>query len=179
MKTAVKLLSSVALAGLMATSAYADYITINADVDGALSTVEYSTSNGDLFDFEESSNDIRLNVNGVSYIVGAKDWFDAPSTGTFNMDKVINDVILDDNYYDDDAGFFTVSSFDISGTEGVDWEIAFSFLLIDDSKDTTLTGSGCIGSTCPPSASEVPVPAAAWLFGSAILGLAGVRRKQA
>lgn len=177
MKTAVKLLSSIAFAGLMAASASADYILIDADINGSLSTVEYSTANGDAFEFVENSDDIRLNVNGVSYIVGAKDWFLAPATGSFDMDKVIDNELLDDNYYDDGAGFFTVTSYDISGTEGVDWEIAFSFLLIDDSKDTTLSGSGCIGSTCAVSA--VPVPAAAWLFGSAILGLAGARRKQA
>jgi hypothetical protein len=35
------------------------------------------------------------------------------------------------------------------------------------------------GGSISPVLSEVPVPAAAWLFGSALLGLAGIKRKRA
>ena len=112
---------------LLSALASADYIAINLDADGTQSYIEYSSSQGDIFDFDEFSNDIRLNINGASYIVGGKDWFSAPATGTFDMNKVIDNEAINDNFYDDGAGWLEVVSYDISGTAGVDYEITFNF----------------------------------------------------
>ncbi len=163
------------IAMLFTSIASADYVTLNLD-DGTTQTyVEYNTANGDLLDFESFSDDIRININGVSYMTGAKDWFDLPALGSFDMDKVIDNEVIEANYYDDGAGYFEVLSYDISAANTLDWEISFNFLLIDDSKNMTITGSGCIGDSC--AASAVPVPAAVWLFSSALIGLVGLKRR--
>jgi hypothetical protein len=52
-------------------------------------------------------------------------------------------------------------------SEGLGWNLEYLF-------DTDELGTDIVRLTV----SQVPVPAAAWLFGSALLGLAGIARKR-
>ncbi|WP_101757926.1 VPLPA-CTERM sorting domain-containing protein [Oceanicoccus sp. KOV_DT_Chl] len=56
--------------------------------------------------------------------------------------------------------------------------LVFDFLIGGSTNfQTTITGSGIIIDTNLITVSSVPVPAAAWLFGSALIGLFGLKRK--
>ena len=101
-------------------------------------------------------------------MVGAKVFLMLPSL-VWDMDKFIDNGLIDDNFYDEGAGNFTVLSF--TGEDAIE----FTFLIDDDG--VILSGSGYIGGTCGDAPSAVLVSAAAWLFGSALLGLTGLRRK--
>ena len=121
-------------------------------------------------DFVEYSNDIRIEVDGDTRLTGAKDFFDAPGIGDWDIDKLIDNDKIDESFYAD-TGIFTV--LEVSGEDS----IRFSFIMTDGSDN--LSGSGCIGySNCGLAPSAVPVPAAAWLFGSSLLGLVGIGRRK-
>lgn len=74
----------------------------------------------------------------------------------------------------DQDAFRNLHAFEITGLQEGDNLITFSVLNDDNGGDNPM-GFLVTGSTV----NAVPVPAAAWLFGSALLGLAGVKRKKA
>lgn len=92
-------------------------------------------------------------------------------------------------WYDDGDGLFSASlgdSFDIFTAEtfvgefdiltlavlgaGLQWDVSY---LLDFIGKTDVLRLSVVS-----SASAVPVPAAAWLFGSALIGLVGIKRKK-
>ena len=73
-----------------------------------------------------------------------------------------------------------LASNDWDGTEGTGDAITF---VIDSTQPNPITGgdiynNGSLVITIGTEVSAVPVPAAAWLFGSALVGLAGIGRKR-
>ncbi len=70
---------------------------------------------------------------------------------------------------------FTITS--LSLTEEA---VFVSYYFVDDSsaENDEVYGALCVGDGCGNGVSAVPVPAAAWLFGSALLGLVGIGRKK-
>ena len=92
---------------------------------------------------------------------------------------------------DDDSGFFNnafidrslaignyvlaVSTYTFSLSEAINGYNGSVNFLTDGNVDITISSRNGIANFVNPSA--VPVPAAAWLFGSALMGFAGFRRK--
>ena len=116
------------------------------------------TTLGDTFDdFADAVNDPRdLGPGGTGFtfgILGSQDFFGFPIPGVFDTG-----IILDSEFVRRDTGLFdvdqpdTISSlFGVAGADGVNLEIG-SFLV---------------------APSPVPVPAAGWLFLTALAGLVG------
>jgi hypothetical protein len=170
---------AAAIAALTISSmASADYVSFK--INGG-SNVLYSTAGGYTFEFVNFSNDIRINVKQGSstkaYMTFATDWFTAPgATGHFDSIKLIDNGLVNQSYFADNA----VTSFaDISAVVSLS-KIKYTFTLVDN--PNTVTGSACIGygdcGNAPAAAPAVPVPAAAWLMGSGLVGLAGLARRR-
>lgn len=114
--------------------------------------------------------------------------------GTFVYDAatdVITDLDLTALYTGFGSFSFTdESKFDVDGTTfkflGVGGFLpatwALSALLTDSGGNVNVTsmtgGTLTSGSLTSPSVSAVPVPAAAWLFGSGLMGLAALRQRK-
>ena len=82
-------------------------------------------------------------------------------------------------------GLYLPYSVTISGTGMTPDQILPNFssvtggLITVDTSQIVDTGTQILATVNSVSISEVPVPAAAWLFGSSVLGLAGVARRRA
>ncbi|MEH6591279.1 MAG: VPLPA-CTERM sorting domain-containing protein [Halioglobus sp.] len=92
-----------------------------------------------------------------------------------NGDGVVTSLIFNDEYFPFDGRFLQIrwdslyeNSLD-SRNSGLDNKASYG--LLDDSASTIFLDNVAV--------SQVPVPAAAWLFGSALIGLAGIKRKRA
>ncbi|ARN74124.1 hypothetical protein BST96_08310 [Oceanicoccus sagamiensis] len=70
---------------------------------------------------------------------------------------------------------FTITSLSLN-----EESVFVSYYFVDDSSadNDEVYGSLCVGDTCGAGPTVVPVPAAAWLFGSALVGLVGIGRRK-
>lgn len=175
---------------LGATAAHAFTIDLeNVEVDGAgFNIIPFQVDGLDEvrsveFEFIYDAGDNGSNVSWGSELlieVGhlASQTFTQIGTAA-NSCPVFGEVCEFDLDWTDDNGIFTISGavdlvtpvLDTSG----DWQI----LIADSFDDAGIDGRFLAGSSITLSeTSVVPVPAAVWLFGSALLGMGALRRKK-
>ena len=137
----------------------------------------YSSDDAYTFSFEDSGkDDIRITVfdtdsNAIVLLEG-KNVYDNGNlaVGSYEFDRLKDDGLLNETLYGD--GSFNLNIVSVSQDA-----IQFSFDTIYTDEEL-INGQGCIGTGCDSAPSAVPVPTAAWLFGSALMGLAGIHRKK-
>lgn len=96
----------------------------------------------------------------------------APDSARSFGNGSINFLFNDNEVGRNPDGSLDTSYFFFLDTDAIHYDMSGTF-------DQLCAGSGCVsplGNTFAPS--EVPVPAAAWLFGSALVGLWGAKRKR-
>ena len=179
MKLLKYLLASIAL---IAGTAQANTISTNVYVNdrpnsATVQYVKFFVSDAGTFDI--SATGITLDALADPYIY----LFSSPASvatfiakdddiGFFNHNALIDDVSLAIGNY-----VLAVSNYDFSQSEAINgYNGSVNFLNDGWAKVVIASrnGEAQFGSSNP---SAVPVPAAAWLFGSALLGFAGFRRK--
>jgi hypothetical protein len=175
---------AAAIAALTISSmASADYISWKNNNGAAVtySSLASASTDGQAYTFEfiNSSDDIRLNVKLAGstkmYTSFGTDWFTTGTnhgtTGVVDSIKLIDNGQVNKSYFaDSNSNSFS----NISAVVALS-KIQYTFTLVD--APDNLVGSGSIGyGQNGPSA--VPVPAAAWLMGSGLVGLAGLARRR-
>ena len=172
----MKKIVAVLTAVILSSAASADYVSFNINGNDQL----INNAGGYSFDFRELSNDIRIDIkvgaDTKAYFEGAKDFFNNPVPGVYTAMKFIDaksgNPLLGDDYYFDNSVLTVLS---VSGED----EIRLTFSGNDGA--INLSGEFCIGASCgnaPAVTPEVPVPAAVWLMGSGLIGLAGIARRR-
>ncbi len=126
-------------------------------------------------------------VNGsLSFLIGnsASNWTYSFQT---SFDSVIDNMYFSDNQYlDFSAPIYFQAIYDIAGTNGVNFQLTGLDLDVYASQSTTSSynhvstvSSELISHTeIAALPAPVPVPAAAWLFGSGLIGLIGMARRK-
>ncbi|ARN75733.1 VPLPA-CTERM sorting domain-containing protein [Oceanicoccus sagamiensis] len=152
--------------------------------------VDYTAGLNDVFTLDIVGSDFSSNVDGggvnilfdasvlnvlsVSIDGGYWDFFN--DTGTINNGVgTVNGIMV--NAFSSVIGDFTVASveFQAIGTGVTDLTLN-EFSLNPWASSGSLIDHNYINGSV--TVSSVPVPAAAWLFGSALIGLAGIKRKK-
>lgn len=196
MKKTLSLLATILLSFSFSQTVSAAFITIDGSSDGSNAREVQNESNDDSAsstiihatgDAREFTDTFTVSVDeGVNAFSEYAFTFLAPSSVTLFKDGA------EANSFDAASGKYTGSFlFEANSTYTVvvKAEIdaqrsATSALSIEGRSDVAdgggVAGSGTAGSAATPDGgvSEVPVPAAVWLFSSAILGLAGFSRKK-
>jgi len=95
-----------------------------------------------------------------------------------------NDLAMsDDDFEMDGENPFDDDSFDMDdedlGADDSNFAMDDNDFTMNDDEESGMMGSGDMQNGNDTSTSPVPVPAAFWLFGSGLLGLAGMSRKKA
>ncbi len=174
--------------GLLALPASASYIAVTWDDDGSVSDYEWSDADGYTFTIEEYSDDLRVEADlggrklRIDALVGLLDDNEPGAdigSGVYDIDILDADdpnLIDHTTFQSEGTGdFFEIISIGGWNDSGDTFDsLVFNFQISEN--DDLLTGTGCIGVSCGSTA--VPVPAAVWLFGSAIAGLGWMRRKR-
>ena len=180
----MKILNSVcAIAALMLVSSIASatvWHPTNEDTDFIQFGPIINTNGGDLVMFDDSD------FGGTALTIG-----DAGGEVRFtdNMDGSWSAEVFDVN---DISGGSITLSVDDSFVLGMTWDGGASYyaesnaVLVNAPDDYRIsfegqdvTGASVTGRTLAIDVAPVPVPAAAWLFGSGLLGLVGVARRRA
>lgn len=159
---------------LLSANAFADFVSLTIHDQ----TVLYSSADGYVFSLVEAAGEdleVTIELAGDrASLVDVKDFYQSSAIGNYELYKVDDDGLIDDgsHYGIDDNTAFEVLSYDaLSGA------MSFSFNVADKYHEGQfISGSGCIGGSC--GIAPVPLPAAAWFFASALLGLFGVRLKR-
>jgi hypothetical protein len=156
-------LAGLACAGALALSANAQAVTLDAGV--------FTAGNG------SAANPIVINVNPTVGLFLDTINFDLGSFTHFNMTSTVNDIT-----------FFGAPIFEnVGDTQFVAASDHFTAVLLPDlglTRDYHLHpqgidgGAGSYQLTMWGSAAPVPVPAAVYLFGSGLIGLAGLARRK-
>ncbi|ARN73310.1 VPLPA-CTERM sorting domain-containing protein [Oceanicoccus sagamiensis] len=195
---------TLALAGL-ALSLSANSAIVDSDMDGLLDNDEINIFGTDP---HSADTDGGLVIDGGEVSLGTDplDPGDEPSSqflplsisilgGPFEI--AMGDSLTVTAEASGQLGVFTFWDIDTSDnnfydaytlTTTVDWESLAPFLVnTGDTKQIHFSATDFYGNQASTSAvvtlvgitaPEVPIPAAAWLFGSALLGLAGIKRKK-
>lgn len=117
------------------------------------------------FETSPSSSNLELSLRGFRlHIQGLSSLFDGQDIPSdINFDSV------------QDLHSLYTSNFQVPGEfDGY----AYLELFVEDSRNESFSIGYHLNQFSLASVSEVPVPAAAWLFGSALIGLAGIKRKK-
>lgn len=152
--------------------------TIGAGDQIGIDVIVSGLENVDLgaFDFAVSYDDTVLSFG--SYVLGeglgdigagdAEDWsFGDLGGGVINLAEI---SWLDDLSFQLDS--FTLATLTFVGTDPGISPLSFSDVCLGDNSGDSIDAALETGSV-----NVVPVPAAIWLFGSGLIGLAGLRRK--
>ena len=173
----MKLKLLVASLALIAGSAQANTISTtvrvdNAPIDQTVAYVNFNVTDAGFFNITAAEGFLDL-TDPFIYL------FSSPaSVGTFiesdNNGGSGNNSFIDRNL---NIGSYVlaVSSFNFSLSEAISGYNGSVNFINDGDVTVTISSQNGIAEFGNPSA--VPVPAAAWLFGSALLGFAGFRRK--
>jgi hypothetical protein len=143
-----------------------------------------------------------LSISGASFNDGAVAEYEI-TNGTLNFDTAQNTFVIEGEVADLNVsgvlfdggmtgwsyttGFFDVFQTDGSGAMGDSLLAAieepnsnpFAFVAFSlESRDGTLNSTDVLSTSIAPRTPEVPIPAAAWLFASGLIGLVGVGRRK-
>ena len=181
----MKILNSVfAIASLMLVSSVASatvWHPTNIDVDFIQFDIgPYTTNGGDLVMFDDSD------FGGTALVIGEAGGqveFTDNMDGSWNAEVIFADM--------SSGGSITLSN-DKNFVLGMTWDSGASYYaesnatLVSAPDDYRIafqgekgTGEPVVGRTLAIDVAPIPVPAAAWLFGSGLLGLVGVARRRA
>ncbi|WP_101758060.1 hypothetical protein [Oceanicoccus sp. KOV_DT_Chl] len=172
----------------IAAPASADYFTYNIGGD------DVTLSEGYIFNWDTKISDsiLTIDVTGINEgeeeLPFNEDWeIEVNSPGSeISVDQGIG-------YHNDDGWSIEVkqreldydlyrgnNEFTITSLSLSEESIFVSYYFVDDSsaENDEVYGSLCMGEACGSGPSPVPVPAALWLFGSALTLLVGVKRKK-
>ena len=161
--------------GVVITTANFIFDNVYANNSGlALSTVlvqesgDYEITNGD-----GVTADLRLqltsNTDGLAFPLVVSDSFDSTLGGSGGLQEWALSTVIDPEFEGQLSNSFAVSiqntltAFTDEAGESAWIQKKLAFVAVEE------------GGTLPPA---IPIPAAAWLFGSALLGLMGVARKK-
>lgn len=171
-----------------------DAWTVAADQTGAAATLTGSqgVATGSVVNTYNLTG--SSSAGGIVFDSGIID-VQAIGTPYYTVDASVNNLHFDNTgtYYGYPTGGIDMSGGTVNGDGTI--TIAFNGLWdgnigLFDEVTAGLTGSGAVdvlyepalifleGNLTLTAVSEVPVPAAAWLFGSALLGLAGIKRRK-
>ena len=200
MKLLKKISTVVAVIGFsaMASISQAVEITITGTIDAATGALASLTPPGTAFSGTLNWDDGSGTLIGGQVLLGGFCFTDdasglpptSPTCGALSAVPLLNtggpvyDGTLNAGPYDQAGTTFDGTSGDInilafSPTFNVNIPIAIT--LNGDGTGAVLADAGVLGTASGPltyTPSAVPVPAAAWLFGSALVGLAGVGRSR-
>jgi hypothetical protein len=165
----------LSLASVAANAAIVHWTPTDGDVNFSFTLATGSSlAIFDLDDFDGSKSDPLLVNNGLNTGVDTVD-IDLAAGSDYTATSVVSSdsiTLFNDNE-------FVVVTTDTSGTwyEPIDWFVAAPNTNIYN----IIFANGAVlqidaVASNPPS--EIPVPAAVWLFGSGLLGLAGVARRK-
>ena len=177
-------------------------IGFRADLDAQSTPSSYTLEgsfiqNNSLYSSYYDSLNFSMGMNSIfdpSYTGGAGGTLSffissTPGDWTFafhsNFDATSNNISLSNNQYLDlSQPVYFMAQYDIFGTEGDVFDINNLYLNISGYQDSY--GSSMYetselelyNTSVIPALAPVPVPAAAWLFGSGLIGLVGVARRK-
>lgn len=151
-----------------------DWQLLYDDIDGT-GTLTINATQNDLGIIEINNGSVTTNNIGSLHVNGTIDFIGLSTSGNFFGDMVIT-VDYDDNNQ------VTIFNFDPIANSGISYDgfLMTSGPLAGQLLDFHVTSSLLAIVDNPfPNYSRVPVPAAAWLFGSGLMGLIGIARRKA
>jgi len=181
MRVLKQLITGVMLAsGLSAAqAAIVDFTLIGDVITGDFDGLTFGLNPGDTITVTGSFDDSVL-TGGTGTVV-----FDLAASNTFSIDfggGLVYGVATDSNQVSsitlDNGSLVSFDYFAFAGRNGAPYSFDASDQVLDPSLTVFSDRALLIGQWRDIEISAVPVPAALWLFGSGLLGLAGIARRK-
>lgn len=181
MKKLTTLASSLVLS-VAAGAAHAAIYDVTVDVSGVVSGGGGGTQTGSGYGTYDDSTQVMTLTTDATVVANGlfgfgKGTMDQTFTSYFDFDSLsgTNQVTSCSNISGTACSLTPTNAQTLDSVSPIDWN-AMTFTTVSTYTIATTTQNWTI--TSFESQSQIPVPAAAWLFGSALLGLTGVARRK-